>query len=339
MSHNPHLPFFRYFITAATILLFSDFVSPAQSQVAQSQPAQSQPPEITLTQTETTVNVKIGGELFTQFHHQHASKPILYPIYGPGQISMTRNWPMKDDVAGEAHDHPHHKSLWFSHEINGIDFWAERGGVVKVTDLKLIPEQNQIVAKSAWIQHAKKPNSSKTIFTDTMTWKFGADENSRWIDATIDLHASEGDVRFDDTKEGTFALRTHPDLRLTANPKEGVKLVFGSALNSNGETDKNIWAKPAKWVLYQGPIGGTPMSIAIFDHPKNLRHPTTWHARDYGLVAANPFGLHHFTGAKKGAGAYTIKAGETLTLRYRAVFIQGIATAAEVEEKFAQFAE
>ncbi len=174
----------RYAITTATILLVSAFVASVQAQSPQAQSPQAQqsqspPNKVSLTQTDKTVDVNIGGELFTQFHHQHDIKPILYPILGPGQISMTRNWPIKDGVAGEAHDHPHHKSLWFSHEINGIDFWTERGGVVKVTELKLVPDQNQIVAKSAWIHHAKKPNPGKTIFTDTTTWKFGADENSR----------------------------------------------------------------------------------------------------------------------------------------------------------------
>ena len=57
--------------------------------------------------------------------------------------------------------------------------------------------------------------------------------------------------------------------------------------------------------------------IAMFDHPSNLRHPTTWHARDYGLVAANPFGLHDFSKKNpKGAGNHVIPAGGTQTWKY-----------------------
>jgi hypothetical protein len=131
----------------------------------------------------------------------------------------------------------------------------------------------------------------------------------------------------------------HPDLRLTPAPQHGVPVVHGQALNSNGETGKSIWGKAAKWVLYYGPIKGNPMSIAIFDHPDNLRHPTTWHARDYGLVAANPFGLHYFHGAEKNSGAYTIKQNEERRFRYRILFIKGIATAEEINQRFATFAD
>ena len=32
---------------------------------------------------------------------------------------------MKTDVPGEAHDHPHHRGLWFTHgDVNGYDFWG-----------------------------------------------------------------------------------------------------------------------------------------------------------------------------------------------------------------------
>ena len=81
------------------------------------------------------------------------------------------------------------------------------------------------------------------------------------------------------------------------------------------------------------------MSIAFFDHPDNLRYPTTWHARDYGLVAANPFGLHHFQGTEKGAGAYTIKRGDELRLRYRIVFIKGMTTAEQLNQRYGVFAD
>ncbi|MGB1817960.1 MAG: DUF6807 family protein, partial [Rubripirellula sp.] len=85
---------------------------------------------VTLKDSGKQVTVKLGEELFTSFDYRGYNKPILYPIFGPGQIGMTRNWPMKEDVEGEAHDHPHHKSMWISHEISGVDFWGESGGKV-----------------------------------------------------------------------------------------------------------------------------------------------------------------------------------------------------------------
>lgn len=155
----------------------------------------------------------------------------------------------------------------------------------------------------------------------------------------VDFQATFGNIQFDDTKEGLFAIRTHPDLRLTSSPKRGVEEVFGSAINSEGVTGKAIWGKQAKWLLYVGTIDGKPMSIAMYDHPGNLRHPTTWHARDYGLVTANPFGLHHFLKKEKGAGAFKIAKGDHLKLRYRVEFFRGGVTPSEVEASYKRFAE
>jgi hypothetical protein len=80
------------------------------------------------------------------------------------------------------------------------------------------------------------------------------------------------------------------------------------------------------------------VGLAVLDHPSNLRHPAHWHARDYGLVAANPFGLHDFTGAVLGSGDHTIPAGESLTFRYLFVFHEGDAEAAGIEGLWKQWA-
>ncbi len=285
------------------------------------------------------VAITLGDELFTEFDYRDYSKPILYPIYGPGQVGMTRNWPMKDDVEGEAHDHPHHKSMWISHEISGIDFWGESGGKVVTknveTEFSGTPKPNNVLrATSVW----RTKEGDKPLLTDKTTYWFGGTNASRWIECLVDFEATYGDIQFDDTKEGLFAIRTHPDLRLTSSPKRGVEEVFGSAVNSEGVTGKAIWGKRARWLLYQGKINGKPMSIAMYDHPQNLRHPTTWHARDYGLVTANPFGMHHFLGKEKGAGAFKIAKDDHLKLQYRVEFFRGEVTPSDVEASYQKFA-
>ena len=279
------------------------------------------------------VVVNAGDELFTRYDYATYAKPILYPVFGPDQLPMTRNTPMKP-TPGEASDHPHHKSMWLGHFINGVDFWTETGGSVKHDSLRVEPDKNQFISKSDWIRKDGVP-----ICSDESTYRFGASAQSRWIDATHVFYADHGDIRFEDTKEGTFAIRTHPSLRLSPDEKQGVKTVSGQALNSNGTTGKAIWGESANWVYYWGSINGKTVGIAMFDHPSNLRHPTTWHAREYGLIAANPFGLHYFKNEPKGAGAYVVKNGDTLSLRYRVVFQLGQQTAEELNRQFEKFSQ
>ena len=39
---------------------------------------------------------------------------------------------------------------------------------------------------------------------------------------------------------------------------------------------------------------GKTYGVAVLDDPRNPLHPTRWHVRAYGLLAANPFGLSYF---------------------------------------------
>jgi hypothetical protein len=143
------------------------------------------------------------------------------------------------------------------------------------------------------------------------------------FDYEIVLHASEGgDVRFGDTKEGTFGIRLAESMRLQANKHYAGKPT-GHILQDTGVQDGATWGKRARWTSYTGPVGDKTMGVVIFDHPENPRYPTWWHVRDYGLFAANPFGIHDFEKKAKGAGDFVLKAGEKATFRYRVLVHEG----------------
>ena len=288
--------------------------------------------QVTLNSTPTQVEVQINDQPFTVYRFQGYPRPILFPVFGPGQVPMTRSYPMADAL-GEARDHPHHKSIWFAHgAVNGVDFWGEKG-TIESTSVTIDESKSQITATNQYRAN------NQTICTDKTHLRFGATESTRWIDYDVTLTASEGDVLLGDTKEGTFAIRTHPDLQLSANPEGGVPEVFGHALNSEGERDQAIWGKRAKWVYYFGPVEGTDVGILFMDHPQNLRHPTTWHARDYGLVAANPFGLHDFLSEPEKTGDVIIKKSGSMRFVYRLLFLHGTADSTDCEQQFQAFAK
>ena len=123
-----------------------------------------------------------------------------------------------------------------------------------------------------------------------------------------------------------MGIRTHPALRLQG------KVATGKAINAGGVEGKGVWGKPAKWLYYWGKVDGATVGVGIFDHPTNPRHPTTWHARDYGLIAANPFGYSYFLGKKRGTGDLILKKGEEISFRYAFVFLGGDKQNSKVEE-------
>jgi hypothetical protein len=292
---------------------------------------------VTVERHDDRVDVAIDGQPFTSYVHAGHRKPILFPVRGPGGVPMTRSWPMAADVPGEAHDHPHHESIWFTHGIvNGVDFWTshpkagkpERQANHRVEQVELVKAEGGdagvIESKNRWVK-----DDGTVVCTDTRRIVFGGDAATRTIDYAITFHADHGPVTFGDTKEGAMGLRVPTPLQL--KDLDGSHGAAGHCANSEGMRDADVWGKPARWVDYWGPIGGTVVGVAVLDHPGNLRHPTHWHARDYGLVAANPFGLHDFTGAAKGSGDHTIPAGGSLTLRYLFVFHRGDAAAAGID--------
>ena len=289
--------------------------------------------------------IEVNGEFFTNYIYDTHPRPILYPIEGPGGVKLTRNYSIIKNVPGEAQDHHHHKSLWFGHgemKTLNIDYianyWHEKG---EKSDSMILREVLQVKSGNVGVLETRNDwttSRGDTIASDTRKLTFHLlDDGTRMIDYDLIVTASHGDLTFLDTKEGTMAIRTHPNLRLKPVNKQQKNV--GKAVNSNGDKGKALWGKHAAWVDYWGTIDGKKVGIAILDHPSNLRHPTTWHARDYGLVAANPFGLSHFDKKKKGAGNYTLKSGKTRSFRYRFIFHKGDVKTGKIEARFAEYAK
>ncbi|MCW5556630.1 MAG: PmoA family protein, partial [Verrucomicrobiae bacterium] len=156
----------------------------------------------------------------------------------------------------------------------------------------------------------------------------------RIVDFEITVFASEGDLVLGDTKEGTMAIRLAETMRVSQPQGRAGE---GHIVNSEGVRDGATWGKRAAWCDYYGPVQGKTVGVAIFDHPSNPRYPTWWHVRDYGLYAANPFGVHDFEKQEKGAGNLRIPAGGSATFRYRFVFHPGDTATAGVAAQFEQW--
>lgn len=285
--------------------------------------------DVVLTDAGGKVRVEIGGALFTEYHYQDVARPYLYPIIGPGGAGMTRNWPMQT-TTNEPTDHVHHKGLWYAHgNVNGVDCWSEQKAFGKTVHEKFLALGGGVIRELCnWVDH-----EGKVLCSDERTIRFQAHAAVRVVDFEITLIASHGPVTFGDTKEGSMAIR------LPATMSVKGKGAQGHIVTSAGQRDVAAWGTAAEWVDYHGPVDGQECGVAIFDAPQNPRHPTTWHVRDYGLFAANPFGLHDFKkGLPKGAGDLKLAAGERATFRYRFVFHAGDEKAGQVAERYREFA-
>ena len=286
------------------------------------------------------VTISVDGELLTELRFEGTPKPYFYPLLGPGGVPLTRNYPMRTDAADEDKDHPHHRSLWFTHgDVNGVDFWAEGPNKGKVIQTGILEAQGGdetgvVRTKNRWVTP-----EGKALLTDVTTVRVYRSPAGRLFDYQITLQASEGiDLTFGDTKEGTMAVRLAESMRLKPNKHYAGKPT-GRILQNTGVKNDATWGKRASWTAYTGPVGGKPMSVVIFDHPSNPRYPTWWHVRDYGLFAANPFGVHDFERKPAGTGNLVVKSGESVTFRYRFLLRGGDIEVAALESIAGEFAK
>ncbi len=293
------------------------------------------------------ISIEIDGKPFSDFWvGPETKKPYLSPLRTASGIVVTRAYPMSSDVPGEAHDHPHHRGLWFTHgDVNGYDFWGNedsqkgagkgKGFVVlrKIDKLTSGRKTGSVGASFDW-----KIPDGQVLLVETRRMDFYSDPQLRTIDFDMTLSPQQK-VTFGDTKEGMFAIRLAAPLeeqqpRGIAEPRR-----TGRMVNAQGKTgEKNVWGKRSEWVDYSGQIGGQPVGIAIFDHPSNPRYPTYWHARAYGLFATNIFGVHDFENDRNRDGSLTIQPGQPLRFRFRVVIHPGDTAAAGIREMYAAYA-
>jgi len=294
---------------------------------------------VQMKQADKTVEITIAGKPFTVYHFTNPKpaghqlrRPYFWPVYGPEQTPMTRPYPLTDGPIPDnvAKDHPHHTSLWVAHgDVGGANNWhtgGKAGWIVHraFETVESGPVLGWFRERLDWTTHDKTPVMAET--RTVRVWNLPPDY--RTLDLDLAFEAKYGKVEFGDTKEGGLcATRMRPEFRHDRK---------GRLVNAEGQTGGGAWGKKAAWVDANGPVGGERFGFAIFDHPGNLRHPTTWHARTYGLLTANPFGLSHFTRGKQN-GDWTLAEGKTLRQRYRLYFHRGDEKEANVAERWVDF--
>jgi len=289
---------------------------------------------VQITKLPDRLRVEINGQLFTEYFFKDVPRPFCYPLIGPGDAAMTRNWPMKT-TPDEEHDHPHHRSLWFAHgAVNGHDFWSEAKNAGKIVhegfdQIESGKKMGVIKSRNKWVAA-----DGTVVCTDERTLRIYAPTSAseRLFDFEITIHASDSEVTLGDTKEGAMAVRLAETMRLKG------KVGQGHIINSEGVRDGETWGKRAEWCDYYGPVEGKTVGMAIFDHPQNPRHPSWWHVRDYGLFAVNPFGQHDFERLPdKAAGNMTIPKGKSVTFRYRFCLHEGDEQKGKVAERYREY--
>jgi len=304
------------------------------------------------------VDVLVGGKLFTSYIYpseEVLKKPVLFPIATSKGTLVTRGWPMAPR-AGERTDHPHHVGMWLNYEsVNGFDYWnnstaiapdkrKEKYGLIRHTGIKTMKsgKVGKLVVTADWVEH---DGTGRTVMKELTEYRFTGRDSQRMIERITTLTATDSAVTFKDAKDGMIAIRVARQLEQPSDKAEvftdalgnetkvavvNNEGIVGKYRSSEGIEGDAVWSTRGKWVRLSGKIGDEEITLAMLDDARNVGYPTYWHARGYGLFAANSLGAKVFSNGKKELN-YTLKAGESVTFRYRLVVQTGQVSDIELE--------
>jgi hypothetical protein len=306
------------------------------------------------------VDISIDGKPFTSYIWPATlKKPVLYPLRTAQGTIITRGFPL-EQRPGERIDHPHHAGLWFNYEnVNGLDFWnnsdaipperaPKMGTIVQrvIVSAKSGSQQGELDVESDWITFEKK-----VLLNEHTHFVFRGGPDYRSVDRVTTLRALDEKVSFPDEKDGMLGLRVIRALEIpsdkpevftdaSGHPTTVAKLdntgVNGTYLTSEGKRGDAAWGTRGRWCNLSGMVGGELVTITIFDHPENPGFPTYWHARGYGLFAANPLGQKVFSNGKEELN-FSLAPSASVTFRYRILISSAILTPEATEAAYKDF--
>jgi len=317
--------------------------------------------QVTPNEARRRVDVTIDGKPFTSYIWPTTlKKPTLYPLRTAKGTIVTRGFPL-EPRQGERVDHPHHVGLWLNHgDVNGLDFWNNSDAIPikQAPKMGTILQRRIVEAKSGdtgelavetdWVRFDKK-----VILHERTLFVFSGTADSRVIDRTTTLTAGDEKVVFKDNKEAFIGMRVARGLEQPADKAEILTDASGQPINtpvldntgvtgeyvsSEGLKGDAVWGTRGRWTLLGGTVDNEPVTLAILDNASNPGSPTYWHARGYGLFAANPLGESVFTNGKKSLDL-TLEPGKSVTFRYRVLILGGKATPQEIENRYKVFAQ
>ncbi|HLT51719.1 MAG TPA: PmoA family protein [Arenibacter sp.] len=308
------------------------------------------------------VSVMIEGKLFTAYlYPDNIKKPILYPLITPQGSNILRKYPMEPSV-GERVDHPHQVGVWFNYgDVNGLDFWnnsdsikleiRERSGTIVHKDILNMnegDEQASLEVAMDWIAP-----DGEVLLNENTIFIFQGRDDEYSVDRITKLTATNKKIIFKDNKEGMLGIRVarelehpsdKPDIFTDANgiptavPVLNNEGVNGNYINSEGIQGNDVWGKRSDWVNLTSSIGEEKISLVILDHSGNAGYPTYWHARGYGLFAANPLGQEVFSDGKESLNL-SLEPGEDITFKHRIIVASKDMGKSQLDSRFAQFSK
>lgn len=298
-SPNPRRP--TAFFTAAglAILLAVNLAAAAQAESG-----------VSFAKGDGKLAIALDGRPLATYVWQDAEtlRPYFTDLHTPSGAKLTRNHPPIEGV--DATDHAAlHPGLWLAFgDLSGADFWRNKA-TVKHAGFVEEPATSQ--QGGTFAVRNRYEHDGKLVCEEVCRIRISSQSGGTLIDWESRF-SGPADFYFGDQEEMGLGVRMATPLTV----KNG-----GEITNSDGgKNEKQVWGQQAAWCDYSGVINGQPAGVMIMPAADNSRR-SWFHARDYGLLVANPFGENAFTKGPK--SRVTVRPGDALRLRFGVLLHSG----------------
>ena len=307
--HYPHAISREFFNLRLTLILFCVLYSIAAFS--------SEERIVRFQKQDGKILIHVGDEYFGSYVYRDAKilRPYFCDLHAPGGVQVTRNHPPRE---GDSTDHADmHPGLWMAFgDMNGYDFWRNKARVrhVRFSREPEDGDMGRFAVENEYLSNEGSPLCMERCRIDIRVVNSGY-----LIVWNSEFQAKQGDFYFGDQEEMGLGVRVATPLAVKNE---------GRILNGDGAVnEKEVWGKQADWCDYSGMLNGKWVGVALMASPNNFRR-CWFHARDYGFVAANPFGRNAFT--KEGKSKVVVKNGDVLRLEY-GIYIHSSKTEKEID--------
>jgi hypothetical protein len=294
-------------LAVAGLLFFLGVISPLKG----AQPGE----QVSFDATPGSVAITIAGRPFASYFYadKTISRPYFAQVRAPNGEPVTRNHPpvAGRDLADHAALHP---GIWMSFgDVNGSDYWRNKAPVVFERFIDKPQGGTEEGGFSARYSYRDQQDSDKVVCNEDFRCRVHVIPAGYLVlwDSTF---SADKEIAFGDQEEMGIGFRIATPLRAERKAKGEIPPGNGEIVNSHGaHNEKEVWGAAAEWCDYAGESDDQRVGIAILCHPHNFR-PSRFHARDYGLLVANPFGRAAFHEGEP--SRVVVRPSESLRLRY-----------------------
>ena len=260
-------------------------------------------PLVTFKKGPDNVQILVGDRPFATyvFRDKQIRRPYFFAVCAPDGTQVTRNHP---PVKGtDLTDHgTYHPGIWLAFgDISGADFWRNRA---RVKHDKFVEEPWGGPGTGSFAVQNSYIAGGTVVCREVCRYTLIVRPIGHFLLHESEFFSDESEFVFGDQEEMGLGVRVATPLIV----RKG-----GTIINNAGlRNEKGTWGKQADWCDYSGVINERRCGITLMPHPGNFRK-SWFHARDYGLLVANPFGRNAFTRGEK--SAFLVKKGEHFKLR------------------------